>query len=154
VRVDKDPDNFVQLVAQYSGKFERPRGMVFSSSLEDFRAYQDRAQSLTTLAGWSNFSATIGDGPRPVMPLLVTCNFFSLYGLDHAKLGRLFRADECSTPGQAPVVVIGEEMWQRRFSADPSIIGSEITLNRHPFTIVGVTPARFSGQLKSGIWIP
>lgn len=153
-RVEKDPDSFVQFAPVYSGKFERARGMSFSSSLDDYRAYQANAHSLTNLAGWSIVSATIGDDPERVLPLLVTCNFFSLYGLEHAKLGRLFLADECATPGAAPVVVISEEMWRQRFSADPHIVGTEILLNRRPFRVVGVTPARFSGQLKAGIWIP
>jgi predicted permease len=153
-RVERDPDSFVQLVSEYSGKFEQPRGLIFSTSLEDYRAYQAHARSLTNLAAWSNVHATIGDDPNQIMPLLVTCNFFSLYGLEHAKLGRLFRADECSTAGTAPVVVISEEMWRRRFSSDPRIIGTMITLNRHSFTVVGVAPARFPGLLKSGLWIP
>jgi predicted permease len=153
-RVEKDPVSFVQLVSEYSGKFEHPRGLIFSTSLEDYIAYQIHARSLGNLAGWSNVRATIGDDPNQIMPLLVTCNFFSLYGLEHAKLGRLFLADECSTAGTAPVVVISEEVWRRRFSADPQIVGTMITLNRHPFTVVGVTPARFPGVLKSGLWVP
>jgi len=91
-RVEKDPVSFVQLVSEYSGKFEQPRGLVFSTSLEDFRAYQAHARSVSNLAGWNNVRATIGDDPNEIMPLLVTCNFFSLYGLEHAKLGRPERA--------------------------------------------------------------
>jgi predicted permease len=153
-RVDKDPNTFVQFEALYSGQVERAQGMLFSTSLEDFRAYQEHTRSLANLAAWSNVSVTIGENGDQIMPLLVTCNFFSLYGLEHAKVGRLFLADECATPGAAPVVVISEEMWRRRFLADAHVIGRAINLNRHPFTVVGVTPARFSGQLKSGMWIP
>jgi len=152
-RVGNDPDSFIQLVALYTGKFEhQERG--WSTSVEDFRAYQARARSVSNLAAWGMVHATMGEDPNPDLDLLVTCNFFALYGLEHAKLGRLFRPDECSDPGGAPVVVISEQMWQRRFAADPQIVGKAITLNRHPFRVVGVVPARFPGQLKSGVWIP
>ena len=58
-------------------------------------------------------------------------------------------------PGSAPVAILSEELWRNRFGADPQIIGMVIELNRHPFTVVGITPARFSGRLRGlGIWIP
>lgn len=153
-RVEKDPDSFVQLVHQYSGKFEDPWGYTFSATIDDYRSYQSHAHSLANLAVWTSVHATMGDSPSADLDLLVSCNFFSLYGLERPKLGRLFRDDECATPGSAPVVVISEEMWRRRFAADPQIIGRVISLNRRPFTVVGVTPAHFPGLLKSGLWIP
>ncbi len=153
-RVEKDPDSFVQLVHEYSGRFAEPWGYTFSASIEDYHAYQSHAHALDNLAVWTSVHATMGDNPGADLDLLVSCNFFSLYGLERPKLGRLFRDDECSTPGSAPVVVISEEMWRRRFAADPQIIGKVISLNRHPFTVVGVTPAHFPGLLKSGLWIP
>ena len=153
-RVEKDPDTFVQLVHQYSGKFEEPWGHTFSATIDNYRAYQAHTHSLDKLAVWTSVHATMGDSASADLDLLVSCNFFSLYGLERPKIGRLFRDDECSTPGSAPVVVISEEMWRRRFAADPQVIGKVIFLNRRPFTVVGVTPAHFSGLLKSGLWIP
>jgi predicted permease len=152
-RVEKDPESFIQLVPEYSGKFAR-QGDAWSTSVEDFRAYQNHASSVSNLAAWGMAHATLEDDPNSEVNLLVTCNFFSLYGLEHAKLGRLFLADECSSPGSAPVVVISEEIWRRRFASDPQLVGKSITVNRRLFTVVGVTPARFPGLLKSGLWIP
>ncbi|HLW75459.1 MAG TPA: FtsX-like permease family protein, partial [Bryobacteraceae bacterium] len=95
------------------------------------------------------------DDPTQLLVLPVTCNFFSLYGLDRPKLGRWFREDECARPGSSPVAVISEEVWRDRFGSDPRIVGSEVRLNHAPFTIVGVTPARFAGQLRGpGIYVP
>jgi len=42
-------------------------------------------------------------------------------------------------------VVLTHAFWQRRFGADPSVIGRAIQLDTMPFTIVGVMPAGFSG---------
>lgn len=153
-RVEKNPESFVQLVHEYSGKFDDPWGYTFSASVEDYRSYQAHTRSLDSLAVWTSVHATMGDSPSADLDMLVSCNFFSFYGLERPKLGRLFRDEECSTPGAAPVVVISEEMWRRRFAADPQIIGKLVSLNRRPFTVVGVTPAHFPGLLKSGLWIP
>jgi predicted permease len=151
--VEKDPDSFVQLLSEYSGESDQ-RGEPWTTSVDDYRAFEAGAHSLSSLAAWQEIRVTLNEDPNPVSSLLVTCNFFSVYGLDHAKLGRLFLPDECATPGAAPVVVISEEMWQRRFAMDPHIIGTSITLNRHPFTVVGVTRARFAGGHGPGVWMP
>jgi predicted permease len=151
--VEKDPDSFVQLLSEYSGESDQ-RGEPWTTSVDDYRAFEAGAHSLSSLAAWQEIRATLNEDPNPILSLLVTCNFFSVYGLDHAKLGRLFLPDECATPGAAPVAVISEEMWQRRFGMDPHIIGTSITLNRHPFTVVGVARARFAGGHGSGVWMP
>jgi len=151
-RVEKDPQSFIELVPEYLNTTE-PNGPM-KTSVEDYRAYLARARSVTDLAAWETAGANLNDDPKQSYHLLVTCTFFSLYGLDRAKLGRLFLPEECSTPGAAPVAVISEEMWQLKFDRDPHILGRVITLNRHPFTVVGVVPARFPGRLQSGVWLP
>jgi len=153
-RVDHDPDSFIHLAPQYTGQFEQ-LGLDGALSLMDYQAFQGRASSLSDLAGWAIARVKLGDDVQSDMALLVTRNFFSVYGLEQPKLGRLFRADECAMPGSAPVAILSEELWRNRFGADPQIIGTVIKLNRHPFTVVGITPARFSGRLRGlGIWIP
>lgn len=154
-RVEKDPEHFAHVSAQYSGDTVRV-ALEGSVSIDDFEAYRSRIHSLQNIAAWGIGRATIGtEDTTPDLLLPVTCNFFSLYGLEQAKLGRLFRAEECARPGEAPVAVISEELWRSRYAADPRILGGTIRLNRVPFTIVGVTPAGFSGRLRGpGIWVP
>lgn len=151
-RVEKEPDSFVQLRPAYSGKVES-RGEAWSTSVEDYHAYQAGARSVTGLAAWTSVHTTLGDDPRNTVSMLVTCNFFSLYGLEHATLGRLFLPEECSSENPVRVVVLSEPIWRQQFSADPHIIGKEIVINRTVFTVVGVAP-RFPGLLKDGVWIP
>ena len=155
-RVSKDPDTFVHLSPQYSfaGRDEAV-GMPGAISLADFRAYRAATNSLVDLAGWAIQRMRIEMSAQQELAMLVTPNFFSVYGLERAKLGRLFLAEECAMPGAAPVVVLSEEIWRNRFGADPQILGTTINLSGHPFTVVGVTPARFSGRLRGrGIWVP
>jgi putative ABC transport system permease protein len=153
-RVDKDPDSFIHLAPQYTGEFEQ-LGLDGALSLSDYRTFQRSAKSVSELAGWAIARVRLGDDAQSEMALLVTRNFFSVYGLERPKLGRLFLAEECARPNDAPVVILSEEIWRTRFDADPQIIGSTINLNRRPFTVIGVTPAHFSGRLRGrGIWIP
>src|SRR5436190_137414 len=60
-------------------------------------------------------------------------------------------------PAAAPVVVISESLWRRRFQADPAILGRSVKLNRHDFTVIGVAPAGFLGSLNGlafDLWVP
>jgi predicted permease len=154
-RVQKNPETFAHVAAQYTGEYTRP---VFDPgfSTEDFDFYRSSVRSLENIAAWGIGRATLGEnGSTQFLVLPVTCNFFTLYGLEHPKLGRFFRADECATPGRDPVAVISEEIWRTTFSSDAQVVGRIVRLNQQPFTIVGVTPARFGGQLRGpGVWVP
>ncbi len=153
-RVADHPATYVHLSPAYAGQDEEPR-MPGAISLNDYRAYKNNSRGFSDLAGWAIQRATIDDDGQPQLMLLVTPNFFSVYGLERAKLGRLFRPDECAVPGAAPVIVVSEEVWRKRFDSDPQMVGRVVTLNRHPFTVIGVAPARFSGRLRGpGVWIP
>ena len=146
-RIEKDPDRFVQVLTESAG--------LYGTSLADYQFYRARANGVTDLAAWTVVGATLNDDPSPDLALLVTCDFFRLYGLEQAGLGRLFRAEECAAPLAAPVAVISEELWRRAFSSSPAIIGATILVKQHPFQVVGVAPARFSGRLRGqGIWLP
>jgi predicted permease len=87
---------------------------------------------------------------------IVTANFFEVFGVKPI-LGRTFLPEEDQKPGGHPVLVIGEHLWRRRFNADPHIVGKVVDLNRHAFTIVGVAPAGFHGDitgLRCDFWAP
>jgi predicted permease len=61
------------------------------------------------------------------------------------RLGRGFRPEENQVPRRDAVVVLGEDLWQRDFSADPSVIGRIVRLNGLDFEVVGVVPDSFNG---------
>jgi macrolide transport system ATP-binding/permease protein len=103
------------------------------------------------LAGWGGIAASLhaGDSAELVPGLIVTGNFFEVLGVRPA-LGRLFVPSDDVTPGAHQVVVISHEFWQTRFGASPNVVGREIRLNGHVFTIVGVAAAGFPGPQVSG----
>ncbi len=74
----------------------------------------------------------------------VTGNFFSVLGVQ-AMLGRTFTAEDDRAGNPQAVAVISHNFWQRRFGADPAVVGKTIRFEDVPFTIVGVTPLEFFG---------
>ncbi len=68
-------------------------------------------------------------------------NLFPLLGVK-PDLGRNFTSEESQLNGR-DAVILSHGLWERRFGADPAIIGAAVTLNDRPFTIVGVMPQSF-----------
>jgi len=79
--------------------------------------------------------------PLRLASALSSANLFATLGVTPA-LGRGFAAGE-DAPGRPAVVLLSDQVWRSRFSADPRIIGRPITLNLKPVTVIGVLPAGF-----------
>jgi predicted permease len=87
---------------------------------------------------------------------IATADFFDVLGVKPL-LGRTFVAEEGLRPGGAPVLVLSEGYWRRRFGGDTNVLGQTVDVNRHSFTIVGVVPGEFRGTmsaLKCDFWAP
>jgi macrolide transport system ATP-binding/permease protein len=86
----------------------------------------------------------------------VTGNFFSMFGIG-PYLGRIFTESD-DTPSASPVVVLSYRTWQAEFAGDPSIVGSTISIQTKPFTVVGVAPPGFFGDrvtdVPADMWMP
>jgi predicted permease len=86
--------------------------------------------------------------------LIVSENYFDALRV-RPRLGRGF--SEQDRRSKAAVVVISDSLWKRRFAADPGVVGRIVTINTHPFTIVGVSPPDFRGTvvgLAFDAWVP
>src|SRR6202158_5724322 len=68
-------------------------------------------------------------------------------------LGRVFRADE-DRPGAPHVVVIGYDLWRRRFQGDPAAIGRPLRINDDAYTVIGVMPKGFLFPWAQVAWVP
>jgi macrolide transport system ATP-binding/permease protein len=115
-------------------------------SYPQYEALRDHAPSFESLAAWGGISASLnaGDSAELVNGVIVTGNFFDVLGIQPAR-GRLLSRQDDETPGAHPVAVISYDLWQVRFAGQAEVIGREVRLNGHVFTIVGVTPAGFPG---------
>ena len=129
-----------------------------STSYPDFAFLRDNANGVADVFGYSGLMTTITGGkPEVVFGEMVSGNYFAATQARLA-LGRGFSTDEDGVPGASPVVVISDRLWRRRFAADPSVVGKPITLNGHPFTVIGVAAPEFTGLLfraiSSDLWAP
>jgi putative ABC transport system permease protein len=81
---------------------------------------------------------------------MVSGNYFDVLGLRPA-VGRLLTASDETAKNANPVVVLGYDYWKTRFNAAPDIAGQTLTINGHPFTILGVAPQGFHSAIDSYI---
>ena len=123
--------------------------------------YVDLRQGVKSFSGilayHEDFISITGNGtPERIFGELTSSNFFEVLGL-HPLLGRTFAALAQNEHAGAPEAILSYALWERRFAADPNILGKTIQLNLHPYTIIGVTPPGFRGctsGLRADIWLP
>jgi predicted permease len=87
---------------------------------------------------------------------LVSGNYFSVVGAG-TQIGRTFTLDDDRTPGAHGVAVISDGFWRRGFGSDPAVLGRDVQVNNHTFSIVGVAARGFSGTDVGSpidIWLP
>jgi putative ABC transport system permease protein len=122
---------------------------------KDVRAFEEIAA-----VSLGEFTLTGRDEPEQLTGGYITANLFPMLGVA-PMLGRNFMPEENRPPG-ARAVLISHGYWQRKFAADPAVVGQAITLDGRPCTVVGVLPAWFDGAAVAGIarnvrpevWIP
>jgi predicted permease len=125
---------------------------------DDFRSYQ---QSFEAVAAYRNVSFEVSGGgpPERMAGAKVSAGLFHTLGAGPIA-GRTFSTAE-DRPG-VNVAILSWGLWQRRYGANPSIVGQIIQLDRQPYTIVGVMPAKFvfprrgpefNGE-PADVWVP
>ncbi len=118
------------------------------NSYPDFRDLRDHNRSFDDLTAFT--SLTVGFTTKPdALPqmkfgVLVSSNLLGAMGVE-PELGRTFRPDEDQVPGRDAVVVLDHALWEQQFAADRSILGRKVRMNGIEFTVIGVTPERFTG---------
>jgi putative ABC transport system permease protein len=157
--VKSDPDTFVTLIPQYSGKYPLRFSDYGSMSRSDYLRYRDSAKSLESLAVYRTVTLTLSGGESgSIRSALVSCNLFDVLRPRRPLVGRYLTADECAKPMEPAVAVLSESAWRTRFNGDPSVIGRVIHLNRRPFTVVGVAPVMALMQTGPAnppdVWMP
>jgi len=153
-----EPDRLVQLYE--SGN--RDGGEGDWVSFPNFRDWRAKAAVFEEMAAYRYrlFTLTGAEGPESLLGLECTDRLFSVLGVPPL-LGRTFAPGE-ERPGRERVAVISHGLWQRRYHADPNVVGRAVMLGGQPYSIVGVMPATF--QFPNGIpgemavqrdlWIP
>src|SRR3954467_14136445 len=132
----------------------------YSVHFDQFEFLRDRDKTLTNPAVFdlAVFNlASPGAPPEALAGGLVSSNYFQLLGLT-PQVGRFFAPGANDRVyGAHDEVVLSDREWRLRFNADPRIVGQAITVNRHPFTVIGVAPKDFAGiygGLAEILWMP
>jgi predicted permease len=134
----------------------QPRGITASNlSAADYSDWEKQAGAFESMAAYVTGSANLSDvggEPERVQRVSVTAGFFPVIGVGPA-LGRALSAGD-ESPGAEDVVVLSHALWQRRFGADASVLGSRVVVNGKPVTVVGVMPPAFDYPRQSQMWTP
>ncbi len=153
----KDPDRIVKVYRKELGESSRDvSGARSMLSYPEYAGHRDNSRVFSSLTAYADTSLTMdGAEAEEIKGQLVAENYFSTLGAEMA-LGRAFAPEECLTPGAAPVTVLSHRFWERRFGTDASLIGKTITINRQPFTVIGVAARGFNGAevFAPDIWAP
>jgi putative ABC transport system permease protein len=147
-----EPERLVEL---YSSDARSPYGF---SSYQDYLSFRDQGEVFSGLAAYRPGRYKLGgeDGVEPVIGEAVSGNYFDVLGIK-AFSGRAFLPEEDRTPGSHPVVVIGHDLWRRRFGADPALIGKPIKINNQALTVIGIAPPEYTGMIRglaAEVWVP
>jgi predicted permease len=134
------PDRLVALFAR-SNQFNK-----FSISYPNFQDWSRQNHSFSSLAAFRGETFTLtGIGePERLDANMVSAAFFPLLGVNPT-IGRSFNEKEDQL-GAAPVALISEGLWKRKFGSAPDIAGKSIRLDGNLYSIAGVIPATFHFQ--------
>ncbi len=121
----------------------------------DFMAWRSELRTIRDLGVYRALERNliVGQGRgEPVEVAEISASAFRLVRVPPL-IGRgLVDADE--RPGAPAVVVIGHDVWQRRFAGDVDVIGHTVRLGSSPVTIVGVMPEQFEFPVAQSFWVP
>ncbi len=124
------------------------------ASFPDFADWRDNNTVFSSMAAYgfttSNFSG--GEAPEELLGAYVTAGFFHLLEIAPQR-GQVFTEAE-DQPGHDQVVVLSDGLWRGRFGGDNGIIGSTITMDDRPYTVVAIMPRSFDYPFGSTFWVP
>jgi predicted permease len=120
-------------------------------SYPDFLDWRDQTQTLEYLAAYNTAGALLRVGDDDAEAISGAVASADLQPLLSVKpvLGRVFTREE-DQPLSAPVILIGYDLWQRRFNADPNIVGKQLMVSSRSTTVLGVLPQGFKFPLYTG----
>jgi putative ABC transport system permease protein len=137
-----------------SGTMPQQDSRFYALAPADFADLRRQQTIFADLAAYRQSSSSLtGAGePERVQHYAVTAGLFRMLG-GEAALGRTFLPEE-EQAGRGQVIVLGYDLWQRRFGADPKIVGTTVALDGQAHTIVGVMPEHFGFPKPVELWTP
>ena len=119
-----------------------------ATSYPDYLDLRDRNRGFDALTAYilTQVSLDTGKNPSEVWGYEVAGNYFDAMKIQ-PYLGRFFHVTDEHGPNSAPYLVLTYTYWHSHFQDDRGVVGRVVQVNRHPYTILGVTPPDFNGTL-------
>ncbi len=137
----RDPQSLFFLAKQDGARAD---AYFYYGTYQRLRAEQPFFQELAAYGARIRMNVSVDGVAESTFGQLVSGNYFNVLGVPPVA-GRLFGPEDDRIPGGHPVAVISHAYWQRRLGGSADAIGKKILIAGTPFTIIGVTPARFFG---------
>jgi predicted permease len=136
----------VKIVKAPNGRTGRFTGSAPQLTNALWELVRDQQQGFSSLAAWYSQRTNLNQGgeARYARTLFVSGNFFDVLRIDPV-IGRLLATSDDTKSCGSGAAVIHESFLNREYGGDRSIVGRKLTLEGHPFEIVGVSPASFFG---------
>ena len=140
-----------QLVAVYS---KTPTFQESSISYPNFLDWQRNNHSFSELGAFrsEDYNMTGEGEPERLHGHMISAEFFPALGINPV-LGRNILPEE-DKPGAAPVALIGDGLWKRKFGESRDVLGKSITLNGKAYTVIGVTRQQVPDLSPSDVYVP
>jgi predicted permease len=131
-------------------------------SYDKYKTFRDNTPGFLELAAFQAGGDLVGvrrsgtnQPAQSIRSEYVSGNYFAMFGIG-PYAGRMITPQD-DRKGAAPVAVLSYRGWQQKFGGDRSIVGSAITMNGQPFTVIGIAPPGFFGDRLANpavFWIP
>ncbi len=122
--------------------------------LYDYQFWRS-ARSITDLGAWRDATVNLVGADSSALPAAaaeVTASAFRI-APERPLLGRVLQESD-ERAGAVPVVVLGYDVWTRRFNSDPGVVGRSVQLGNHFATVVGVMPDGYAFPVSHEMWLP
>jgi putative ABC transport system permease protein len=122
---------------------------------QDLRG-ENRSFSAVLGYDFEKVNVSLGSEPTPVDALMVSGNYFDALGI-HAAAGRTFAPEDDREGAGRAVAVVSHRFWSEQLGGDRAALGRKLTINNHPFVVIGILPARFDGTdvgIRYDLFVP
>ena len=146
------PEQLVRIYSRLPGSFEY--GSVSFADYGDIRETDLFSGALVDKLVPLNLGTR--EGGERIWGYMVSGRYFSVLGVAPVH-GRFFDYEDEGSDGQYHVAVMSHGYWQRAFGGSPNVLGETLTINGHPFEVIGVAPQGFVGTaigLSPSVWLP
>lgn len=135
-------------------------GQGYSVRYDQYTFLRDSGHSWPNAVAFALASANLSEPGKQAQAItigIVSSNYFHFLGLQ-PKSGSFFQpASDDRAYGAADQIVLSNALWRERFNGNPAIVSHTVSINGHPFTVVGIAPANFAGiygGIGESAWVP